>query len=54
MKFEIATTQAVVAGVAIGASFAIATIVWASPESGTPGIVTIAVISVSALWQLRQ
>ena len=54
MKFEIATTPAVTAGVAIGTSTAIAFIVYASPKSGTPGILTVAVIAVTALWQLRQ
>ena len=51
-EFEIATKQAVTASVAIGTSAAIAIIVYASPESGNTGIITIAIIAVTALWQL--
>ena len=53
MKFEIATTQAVTASVVIGTPFAIKFIIYAQPELGTPGILTIATIAVTALWQLR-
>jgi hypothetical protein len=52
-EFEIATKQAVTASVAIGTSAAVAIVVYVSPDSGTTGIITIAIIAVTALWQLR-
>ena len=54
MKIKIVSTQAVTARVTIRTSFAITFIIYASPESGTPGILIIAVIAVTALWKLQQ
>ena len=52
MTFEIAITQPVTTSVTTGTSFAIAFIVYASPELETPSILTIDTIAVTALWQL--
>ena len=54
MKIEIATTQAVTAGATIRTALTIVFIVYTSPELGTPGILTIASIALTALLQLRQ
>ena len=54
--FEIATPPAVMAAIAIGASFAIAIIAtFENPptDAATPAIITIAIITITALWKVQ-